>query len=509
MLITNVDEARRFRDVGGRAQLPFYFRHWACVIGLAAADTLSFAAAAVLFRVWRHEPTIFIHRNGEISAHATSADIFLPHGVPIDVFAVLGVLFICLRAFVGDYSRREPFWDGVRNTWAALLVIALPDLIAVTLSRTQYSLSGVVESWVFLLLAIPTMRQGARAALARMGLWQRCTALIGSGPATELAYGAFNKSLSLGFDIQWLLSIGSEVAAPGSLAKLKTMVSTNARDAGLLVQAAGCDQAILAMNDAEESAYPELVQRLSEANIETAIVPALARLPLGNLTTNVLIGRNILLFQVRDNLRRWPHRILKRAFDVVGAFFALIVLSPAFLVLAVLVKRQDGGPVMYSQVRVGREGRAFRCIKFRTMVRDADACLDRWRSENPDLYEEYQKAFKLRADPRITRLGNWLRRTSLDELPQLVNILRGEMSFVGPRPVVEQELLDYYGPAAQLYMRVRPGLTGLWQVSGRSDTTYEERIAFDEWYILNWSMWYDIIILAQTFGVMVSGYGAY
>jgi len=143
------------------------------------------------------------------------------------------------------------------------------------------------------------------------------------------------------------------------------------------------------------------------------------------------------------------------------------------------------------------------------MARDAERLLANWRESNPDLYEEYVKTYKLRDDPRVTRLGKWLRRTSLDELPQLINILRGEMSFVGPRPVVERELIDFYGPSAQLYMRVRPGLTGLWQVSGRSNTGYAERIAFDEWYILNWSVWYDLIILAQTFGAMISGHGAF
>jgi undecaprenyl-phosphate galactose phosphotransferase len=114
----------------------------------------------------------------------------------------------------------------------------------------------------------------------------------------------------------------------------------------------------------------------------------------------------------------------------------------------------------------------------------------------------------LRDDPRITSPGRWLRRTSLDELPQLLNVLRGEMSLVGPRPVVEQELIEFYGPAAKLYKRVRPGLTGLWQVCGRSDTTYQERVVYDEWYILNWSFWYDIVIMLQTAWVVLKGKGA-
>jgi Undecaprenyl-phosphate galactose phosphotransferase WbaP len=499
MFVTTADEVRRISEAGRRTQVPFIVRHWASVLALASADLLGFALAAFAFRVWRPEPAVMIALNGTLSTH----------GKPLDVFSILAVLFIVVRALAGDYSRREPFWDGVRSIMGALFVASLPDFAAVALRPWHYSLSGALGSWIFLVFAIPALRQGARMILSTAGLWQRRTALIGHGPAAETAYVALSKSMALGFDIQWILSIRAEVELPVTLARLKTMVSGNATEAGLLVQAAGCDQAILAMGDAEQSAYPELVQRLSEANIATAIVPPLARLPLGNLTTNVLFGRNILLFQVRDNLRRWPQRVFKRVFDVFGALFGLIVLSPLFAVLAVLVKRQDGGPVTYSQIRIGREGVPFRCVKFRTMARDAERLLASWRENNPDLYEEYVKTYKLKDDPRVTPLGKWLRRTSLDELPQLINILRGEMSFVGPRPVVERELIDFYGPSAQLYMRVRPGLTGLWQVSGRSNTGYDERIAFDEWYILNWSIWYDLIILAQTFGAMISGHGAF
>ena len=501
MFVTTADEARRIADAGRGTQVPFVVRHWMCVLGLAAADFLSFVLAALAFRMWDTEPTVMV---------ALKEPIFGSNApIAVDVFSILAGLFICARALAGDYSRREPFWDGVRVSIAALFVTSLPDFAAIALKPGHFSLSGAAGSWIFLVFAIPALRQGARMVLSLLGLWQRQTALIGHGPEAETAYAALSASMSLGFDVQWIVSIGEVAPLPDSLSKLKTMVSANASDAGLLVQAAGCDQAILAMSDVEQSAYPELVQRLSEANVGTAMVPPLARLPLGNLTTNVLFGRNILLFQVRDNLKRWPQRVFKRVFDVVGAFCALVVLSPLFVILAILVKRQDGGPIGYSQIRIGREGVPFRCLKFRTMARNADALLASWKEENPELYEEYQKSFKLRDDPRVTPLGKFLRRTSLDELPQLINILRGEMSFVGPRPVVERELIDYYGPSAQLYMRVRPGLTGLWQVSGRSNTGYEERIAFDEWYILNWSVWYDLIILAQTFVAIVSGHGAF
>lgn len=200
---------------------------------------------------------------------------------------------------------------------------------------------------------------------------------------------------------------------------------------------------------------------------------------------------------------------MKRVFDIVFSVFLLVVLSPLFLIITIAIKRADPGKVTYAHRRVGRDGVPFDCLKFRTMVMDADARLKLWQEENPDLYEEYCRTFKLRDDPRVTSIGKWLRRTSLDELPQLWNVLMGHMSLVGPRPVVQQELDDYYGPATQLYVRTRPGMTGLWQVSGRSDTSYERRVFLDEWYILNWSFWYDIVILIQTAWIVATGKGAF
>jgi len=195
-------------------------------------------------------------------------------------------------------------------------------------------------------------------------------------------------------------------------------------------------------------------------------------------------------------------RVLKRSGDI---FFSLTVLtlgSPVFLALALLVKISSRGPVFYVQQRVGRDYRSFGCIKFRTMRRDADRILSRLLSESADLQEEFRNDFKLRNDPRITRLGRFLRRSSLDELPQFLNVLRGEMSLVGPRPIVRQEL-PRYGDRMEEVLAVRPGLTGLWQVSGRNNLSYDERVALDLRYARHRSVWMDLSIIARTIGVIL------
>jgi len=195
-------------------------------------------------------------------------------------------------------------------------------------------------------------------------------------------------------------------------------------------------------------------------------------------------------------------RVLKRSCDIL---FSLTVLSlgwPVFLALALLVKISSRGPVFYVQQRVGRDYRSFGCIKFRTMRRDADRILSRLLSESADLQEEFRNDFKLRNDPRITRLGRFLRRSSLDELPQFLNVLRGEMSLVGPRPIVRQEL-PRYGDRMEEVLAVRPGLTGLWQVSGRNNLSYDERVALDLRYARHRSVWMDLSIIARTIGVIL------
>jgi Undecaprenyl-phosphate galactose phosphotransferase WbaP len=201
-------------------------------------------------------------------------------------------------------------------------------------------------------------------------------------------------------------------------------------------------------------------------------------------------------------------RHLKTGLDRVLALGALLPAALAGLVIAALIKATSRGPVLYSQPRVGERGRSFSMLKFRTMVSDAERALDSALHDNPALRHEWQAHRKLQKDPRVTSVGAFLRKASLDELPQLINVLRGEMSLVGPRPVVEAELRRY-GRDAELYEKVRPGITGLWQVSGRNDISYEERVQLDSWYVRNWSIWLDLDILLRTARVVLRGKGAY
>lgn len=200
--------------------------------------------------------------------------------------------------------------------------------------------------------------------------------------------------------------------------------------------------------------------------------------------------------------------LAKRSFDITAAALALLLFSPIFIMIAALVKFSDNGPVLYGHRRIGHNGRTFKCLKFRTMAVNGDEVLRNYLRDNPQAAEEWRATRKLKNDPRVTVVGTVLRKLSLDELPQLLNILRGEMSVVGPRPVVDEEL-NLYDSFAAFYLRTRPGLTGLWQISGRNDVSYESRIAFDTQYVQNWSLLGDVSIIVRTIPAVCMARGSY
>jgi undecaprenyl-phosphate galactose phosphotransferase len=473
-------------------------RYWGSIFGLALADGLSFLLVQLLFREGHDVPAIALFLGTRPSSPST----------PMDVFAIIAVVFVFVRYLSGDYGRRQLFWDGTKITTIALIVSSLPDFVMYALGGGLYELTPVLASWCVLIVALPLMRQAARLAMAKIGIWQIPTAIIGINARTAEVHDALRHSLALGFDVRWLVVENTRDQVPDNLQHLAIINSSDPIRIASLIWSAGCKETICAAEDMQSGHLAEVTRRLLEANIRVAIIPSLTKLPLAGVTTSYFFGRDILLLQARSNVQRLPWRVLKRSFDIVVSTLLLILLSPLFLMLAIAIKRADPGSVLYSQIRIGRGGTPFRCLKLRTMVTDADARLKKWRQEKPELYKEYLKTYKLQDDPRITPIGRWLRKTSLDELPQLWNVLRGDMSLVGPRPVVAQELNEYYGPAAQLYIRTRPGMTGLWQVSGRSNTSYERRVILDEWYILNWSFWYDIVILIQTAWIVATRKGA-
>jgi Undecaprenyl-phosphate galactose phosphotransferase WbaP len=230
-----------------------------------------------------------------------------------------------------------------------------------------------------------------------------------------------------------------------------------------------------------------------------------------NIHNTIVKTHNIagtLGLEVQQNLLTTVGRFAKRIMDIaLSATFGIIAI-PITGITAFLIKVDSPGPVFYKQTRIGYDAKPFDVWKFRTMVQNADQILEQYLKKHPELRAEWEADHKIKNDPRITRFGKILRKTSLDELPQLWNVLIGEMSIIGPRPIVASEIKKY-GESFELYKQVKPGLTGLWQVSGRNNTTYEERVYYDGYYVQNWSPWLDIYILIKTIWVVLSRDGAY
>lgn len=266
------------------------------------------------------------------------------------------------------------------------------------------------------------------------------------------------------------------------------------------------DWGLLAVQSLHSDVLSQQLSRASGRIKHWIILPPLDQFP--SLWLEACEAARRPALAVTNRLRDGWSQSVKRAIDFAVALTVGVLVSPLALVIILLIRLSSPGPIFYGQERIGRYGRRFKAWKFRSMRPNADVVLQRYLVQHPELALEWEAKHKLRRDPRVTWVGRWLRSTSLDELPQVWNVLVGQMSLVGPRPIVEAEI-DKYAECYEQYVQVLPGITGLWQVSGRNNTTYEERVALDYYYVQNWSLWLDVYILACTAKVVVLCEGAY
>lgn len=422
----------------------------------------------------------------------------------------LGIVCLILFERFGHYDRRRPFWQELGDILGVVVMMAILDAALVFLTKSNFSRLWWGASWGLVAILVPTVRYAVKRFLMSKGAWVRKTIIVGVGPnAIDTALALESEPL-LGFDV--VAFVQPSVASrdtPGSIGigDKKLPVFPVAPYPDLLPSHLGRAHVVVAMAMEEMVAHAAYVGRLSMSYSDVDIVSPMRGLPLARTRVTHFFSHDVLALRVYNNLSRpWPRRV-KRVFDLVVGCGLLMLTAPLFALIGWRLARK-GSPVFFGHTRIGQGGRRFKCLKFRTMVPNADQVLEHYLEANPALKAEWRKHRKLRLDPRITRMGQWLRRTSLDELPQLINVIRGEMSLVGPRPVVAEEL-DEYGDNLFYYVESKPGLTGLWQVSGRSDVTYRQRVHLDSWYVRNWSLWCDLVILIKTPKAVIKGFGAY
>jgi UDP-galactose-lipid carrier transferase len=450
---------------------------WLCALGLLCADLL---------------------------AWSVSYAVAVNGALPLSTVLVLMALWLAWFGVVRRrYFRRQPFWSEllglIKGTSALMALGGLAGWMAAhSLELSLFLVWGGV-----LVVLLVALRGMTRHLLARFGLWERGALVFGGGENARQAALALRSEPSMGYALKAFVVPNCGEKTKVQYAPVWDWPLTDADFDGLRPY-----KCVVALEANQSELRDQLIRQLSKHRIKrVSVIPAMRGVPLFGLETTQFFSHEVLMIDVRNQLARPVLRLCKRLFDWLGAAILLTLLSPVFAFVAFKVSR-DGGSAIFGHERIGRGGQKFMCFKFRSMVMNAQEVLEELLEKDPVARAEWERDFKLKCDPRISPIGHFLRRTSLDELPQLWNVLRGEMSLVGPRPVVKAEL-ERYGDDVVYYLMARPGMTGLWQVSGRNDVDYDTRVYFDAWYVKNWSLWTDIAILFKTITVVAANKGAY
>lgn len=464
-------------------------RQWLVILALVFSDILLafliWEAASALQDIWGRPPLSMV-----------AAASIVPNAV----------LWVGMRALLGLYPgyglgqveelRRQTY--AVAATLAIVSVFALSFHVGSLLSRLLLALG-----FLGLLLLAPLLRYLVKQGIRKVGLWGKPVVILGAGETGARLVRALRKEWGFGYRP---VAIFDHRLAPAGGAIEGVPYGGTLTDAMQLARKRRMDTAIFAMPHTRRNHLVRFVSQASASFRYVIVVPNLFE-----VTTSAVVARDLagtLGVEIKHNLLNpWAWRI-KRVLDLFGVMVGGLLISPLLLAIVALIKLDSPGPVFYQQQRLGSEGSHFRCWKFRTMYADAESLLTNLLQNDAGLRSEWERDQKLRIDPRVTRIGRFLRKTSLDELPQLWNVLSGEMSLVGPRPIVDAEV-PKYGKVYELYKRVTPGISGLWQVSGRNETSYEERVTMDAYYVRNWSVWLDLVILARTLGSVIFSRGAF
>ena len=397
----------------------------------------------------------------------------------------LPLVYLAALGHAGLYTRRDPYWEEVRRCLSGATVAAVLIFATLSLARLGDDASRpvVVLTWAVLLIVLPLLRRATKQALVALGPWRQPAMIVGRGAQVALLHQALTRDRTLGYEIV-------EVIANPKLAPERALI-VGARDV------------ILSAPQLDRAEFLRLVEQLRDIAENVIIAPDLAEVPVLGVEVLGLFEDRAILLRVPNNLLRPWNVLTKRAFDVVAGGVLVLASVPVLAVAAALIKLTSPGPAFHVEPRVGRRHRLFPCYKLRTMYRDADERLQAYLAQHPEAAAEWQRYWKLRGpDPRVTRVGAWLRRYSLDEVPQVFNVMRGEMSLVGPRPYLPRELPMLDGDGM---LDVRPGMTGLWQVSGKNALEYTQRMTLDRWYVSNWSLWLDVMILAKSIPAVLRG----
>lgn len=406
----------------------------------------------------------------------------------------------------GAYSKKLTFWDEVKLLWRTSFFSTVAILTIVSLGKLSYPLSRTFILLIGLLTLIlfPLLRIAVKRWILRIGLLKSKVLILGTDDIAKRTVDALQKEPNMGYEVIGYVD-DKETIPIKNINGIKVHGHFDKLERYLR----NCDiqDVVIATQGIDKSKLADLINKLQHKARSVLYVPDLSGMAVVGTELVHFFQNQFIALEIKNNLARPLNYFIKKLFDYSVSFALFLLMIIPIVVVSIIIKLTSRGPAIFKQQRLGKDGKLFLCYKFRTMYEDADERIRTILATDQEAREEWQMHWKLKNDPRITKVGNFLRKTSLDELPQIWNVLKGEMSLVGPRPYLprEWELLKEH---SEIIHSVHPGITGLWQVSGRSDSSYEKRISLDSWYVRNWNLWLDIVILIRTVHVVLTKEGA-
>lgn len=424
----------------------------------------------------------------------------------------LPILLIIFMMHEGLYHKRLSFWIEAEKIIKAcfLAMIFSMSILYLTKIGGQVSRPLIMLTWVASVVIIPLVRYFGKVLLGRVGIWNKPILVVGAGKTGEIVLQALTREHTIGYKIIGFLD--DDLEKKGEIIKYNGQVIQvlgSFDDAPQVIKQYKINDIIVATPGLPSSRLVLLTNKLQQYVSNVMLVPDLFGIALNGIEAQYFFYEQTLLLQIKNNLKSALNRGIKRLFDLVIGSIIMALCLPFMIIIGISIKLDSKGSVFFSHKRIGQSGKLFVCYKFRTMHLNGNRLLKKYFKVNPEVKIQWETYAKIKGnDPRVTRVGSVLRSFSLDELPQLINVLKGNMSLVGPRPYLPREN-EKIGDWAKDIHITKPGITGLWQVSGRNDIDFQGRMQLDVWYVRNWSLWLDIILLVKTIKVVICRDGAY
>lgn len=426
---------------------------------------------------------------------------------PIYTFFFIPLIFISFLGISKLYTQRIMFAQVLGRVFKSCIGGVCIAIIMMFFSKVSGDVSrlyvGIFSVSVFLFLVIE--KYVANICIKRFSWLQIPVLIVGAGLSADSLIKEIQKNGTFNYKIVGFL----EDNIPATQFVGQYPILGGFKNLERVIHLTHIKMVVIAAPGLEQKKLSELICRAQKCVRDVGIIPNLVDVPMANVEVESFFDKKIMLIHIKNNLISTTNQCIKRLCDIVLASIGIIVLLIPLIIISSRIHRDSPGPILHLGKRVGKGGKLFNCYKFRSMYVNSDEILNKYFTQYPDKKEEWNMYRKLRGgDPRVTPLGESLRNKSLDELPQLFNVLKGDMSLVGPRPYLPSEL-PLMGDKKNIILQAKPGITGYWQVSGRNDVTFKERLNMESWYVYNWSFWIDIVLLFKTIGVVLGKKGAY